>query len=217
MSYDPGAIVEVRTKYTVNDQECYNVVHYFADGSTAGEDIFAIQGAFGVYFGDAVDGRPVNEMIDMMSSDALVESVHVQQIYPNRYRSTVTPINLAGVQAVACDAQNVCGVIQKYGELANRKNIGSFHLGGLPNNAYTGGSLSATFLGELGAVAAALATTWTVPGLLGATYTPCILNKTKIVVDGKDKFIISGGTPVIGCTAKSTLRTMRRRTKGYGK
>lgn len=217
MSYDPGSIVEVRIKYDVNDQKCFNVLHYFAEGSAPGVDIDTIQLAFGQYLSEDIDGRLVREMREIMSSGVQVEEVQVQQVFPTRIRSSVTEVNDVGQIASPADAQNVAAVIEKHGAFANRKNIGSFHLGGLPVSSFSNGELTNAFHLSLVALGNLLKNAIIVPGVTGATYTPCILNKEPVPGSDPVRYVISGGTEIVGCVAMETLRTMRRRTKGVGK
>lgn len=216
MSYDVGAIVELRINYEVNDQSCYNILHYFAEGSGAGIDIPDLQLAFCTYMAEEVDGRLVKEMRDMMSSDAVVVQLFAQQVYPTRYRSSRLLVGDLGLVLTPSTAQNVAAVVEKHGMLAARSAVGSFHLGGLPSSFYSAGELVEDAQTQLTVIANLLKNAVTVPGEQGATYTPCILNKTPIPNTNPVRYQISGGTEITGAIPMTTLRTMRRRTKGVG-
>lgn len=218
MAWPEDEIVEIKIGYLVNDQQCYNVLHYVADGTFPGFDPFDLSSALLNTFDNqlATAGTLLNDMRLFMGPNVTINRLSVQGIYPTRYRAVVGAYTSAGLATADCNAQNVTAVIQKFGLGGERKDIGSFHLGGLSEEVYTAGELDEGPFGNLQSLAENLEAPLVVDEVEDQTYTPVILNKEKIVVDGKDRYIISGFTEIFGTDAKRTIRTQRSRTKGYG-
>lgn len=216
MAYPENTIVEVRIVYSVNGQTCMNVTHWDPEDNAAGWTPLEAEEELATAIRDQGEGGLLKEMRDFMSQDAVVTEIQVQAIWPTRFRTFALPINLAGVVAQDCTAQNVQGSIEKFGEIADRHNIGAFHLGGVPVTAYDAGELTGAAVAQLGNVATALMTPITTANAPVTTYNPVILNKEKTIVDGKPHYEIIGFSRVYGATAKTELRVMNRRTVGRG-
>lgn len=214
MAYPANSIIEVRIAYTANGRVCYNVLHYNPDNTGAGVDVDVLQTelATRVVAGAAIPGQILNEMLNLMSQDVTIVDVAAQCIWPTRYRASKVAAGVVGLRTEEVDAQNVAAVIQKWGDQANRHNIGRFHLGGLGITVYDNGMIDGPALALLGDLAVALGNEINVVGTANVAYLPVILNKGPIIVDGQPDYGIIGYTEVVGTEAKSTLRTMRRRT-----
>lgn len=219
MAFPENEIVEVKIGYLVNEQQCYNVIHYVADGTYPGVSPFDIQTALLDNLDNqlATPGTLLNDMRAMMGTNVLINELTVQGIFPTRYRQVKGAYNSAGTAGSTCNAQNVSAYVQKFGEEAGRDKQGSFHLGGLADETFEEGSLTAGSFATLQSIAQNLRTNIEfTSGGVDYDYTPVILNKEKVVIDGKDRFIISGFTEIFGTLAYQTLRTQRTRTKGNG-
>lgn len=219
MPWPVNEVVEVKFGYIVNGQQCYNVIHLLAEeqGTQSpldySEDLVA-------YFASTADtaGSLVHSMRLLMSEDAALNTISAQGIYPTRYRAFIGDlVDTNGLVASPCNAQNLAAVIEKFGEGGSRHDVGSFHLGGLPADAYVDGELAAGTFTALGVLATKLKGTFG-DGVLpdDLSYTHHILNKTKETDEGKDKYVISGSTEIVGTKALTGLRTMRRRTVRRG-
>lgn len=220
---DTLQILEVRIGYLVNSQQCYNVLHYYVNepGPEADSPLELSEDVVTKLSADAdTPGSLVYTMRAMMGDNVEINTIAAQGIWAPRFRSFTGEVTgLPGLGSVSCDAQNVAAVIQKYGEGGDRRNVGSIHIGGLANDIYEDGSLkpaSVTLLEAIGdAYLAGLNVASSVPDE-PVLYSPAILNREELVIDGKPTWPIIGYKEVVGMTAKTTLRVMRRRTKGYG-
>lgn len=220
---DDDKILEVRIGYVANDQQCYNVLHYYINESGSVDDsALELEEDVVTFLSAAGDdpGSLIYCMRDLMSQVAYINTIAAQGIWQHRYRAfTGTVSGFAGLQEDSLPAQNVAAVIEKYGADADRRSIGSFHLGGLSESMYSAGSFTAGAVVKLEALATAIEANLTVPGsdpLNPVTYSPVILNRTKVVIDGKNTWPITGYKELAGTTVKDTVRVMRRRTKGVG-
>lgn len=217
MAYEANAIIEARVEYVANGQRCMNVVHYRPSVPGVGpvRDLVA---AFLVSFQQDAAGTLIRGMKRNQASDVIIDLVTAQAIWPTRYvkQETEEYAVVGDIDAAPCSAQNVQMCITKKGALGNRHNVGHFHLGGLPETSYQQGLIN---VGGLGARIGELLTglEWKPEDAVnGITYTPVILNKTKVVIAGKDKYVISGSTVQEHVEFNEALRVMRRRTVGLG-
>lgn len=218
MAYPENAIVEVKYGYMINDQQCFNVLHYFPDSTGVGFTPYALCGQLVTFLnaGAGTDGTLLKEMRDAMGSNVVINKITAQCIYPTRYRMYEQEVVFLGLDANPCTAQNVAAVVEKIADEGGRHGIGSFHLGGLPESGYADGNLSVGTFAQMMVIANLLKQDIGPVGAATINYNPRILNKTKVVIDGKDKYIISGSLQISDAVPWETLRTMRRRTKGYG-
>lgn len=219
MAFPANEIVEVKIGYLVNDQQCWNVLHYLADDTFPGPSPFDIQTALLDHLDNQIGtaGTLINTMRLMWGLNVSLNYITVQGVFPTRYRMVKGEYTSPGLDAGTCEAQNVAAYIEKVGEEANRHNIGSLHLGGLSAAAYAAGELQAGYFGNLQTIAERMKDPISfTSGGVDYDYTPVILNKTPVEVDGKVKYLISGSTVLFDTVPYETLRTQRTRTKGYG-
>lgn len=211
------SILEVQVHYEVSSQKCRNVLHYkYIDSFDLTISAKDIQESFlTTNVGGGGATKLDTAFAALMASNVTVTEVTAQIIYPTRYLISRKTAGLVGANAGVCTAQNVAGVIQKSGPEGNRHNIGSVHVGGLEEAAYADGVITGayqvkliTLYGHLASVRASNAGAW--------QWNPHILNRTKVVIDGKDKYVISGATPVAAWGIQGELRTMRTRNVGKG-
>lgn len=216
MAYPDNTVVEVRLVYECNGQTLMNVTHWDPDNNGAGATPFELS----ELLADFITTQPApglfQTMLAMMAQNVTFTRIDCQAIWPTRYRAYSLGLNNPGQIAADCEAQNLQAAIEKVGEIANRHNLGSFHLGGLPATSYNNGELTAGTLTALDLVAEALKTPLVVAGPPAVTYSPVILNKEKVIIDGKPKYNIIGWSPVFTTIAKEELRCMTRRTVGRG-
>lgn len=175
-----------------------------------------MRGFLSVFAVDAA-GTLIRGMKGLMSTDVVIDKVTAQAIFPTRYvKEETEDFTVPGVAVGECKAQNVQLCVTKKGDLARRSNVGHFHLGGLSESVYANGVIDVGGFGaQLGALLTGLE--WQPNDVANAiSYHPAILNKTKVIVDGKDKYVISGSTVQTFVEFNETLRVMRRRTVGLG-
>ncbi len=216
MAVDPTAILECRVGYTVNGQRLMNVTHWKPRTTIPGFTPYEAEGDFVESFRTAGAGFLLDAMKGCMSNQVTIDSIAGQFVFPVRYRSYTWEGAIAGQLANQCEAQNLQASVEKIGAIADRHNIGGFRLGGLPTNFYDQGLITVALLPALQAVADALKSPFPTNGPPPEIYDPCILNKTKVVVGGKDKYVISGHSPVVDTDVKEEVRCMTRRTVGRG-
>lgn len=220
---DTSKILEVRIGYLANDQQNYNVLHYYVneEGPAADSPLELAEDVVTKLSAGADDpGELVHSMRALMGANVEINTIAAQGIWSPRFRAfTGVVTGLPGLSANNCNAQNVAAVIEKYGEGGDRRNVGSIHIGGLPQDAYVEGSLTPAAVVLLEAIGDAYLAGLTVEtSVVGEpiTYSPAILNREKVILDGKPTWPIIGYKEVVGMSAKTALRVMRRRTKGYG-
>jgi len=219
MALPENTIMEVKIGYTVNDQQCWNVLHYVADGTYPGVSPFDISTALLDNLDNQLGtaGTLLNTMRIMWGTNVTLNLLTVQPIFPLRYRLVKGEYTSAGLGDGVCNAQNLAGYIEKFGELAGRNRMGSFHLGGLLEGSYDAGEISPGFFANLQTIAERIKEPIEfTSGGVDYDYTPVILNKSPIPDSNPVRYAISGFTEIFDTSAFITLRTQRTRTKGYG-
>lgn len=215
MAIPNNAILEIKVGYVVNTQQCYNVFHYKTEAELPTADEIATQEWVIANQEGAGNGEIVGEFRKVMSDDVTINELTAQWIFPVRFRVSRVTINVPGNIQSVCDAQNVQGTLTKRGNLGARNNVGSMHIGGLPVNGYTGGFVAAGQLALYATLKDFLAQEIDFGDVQTPVF-PSILNKTKTVVDGKDKYVVTGSTLITGWEVQTELRTQRTRTVGRG-
>src|SRR5678815_586918 len=151
-----------------------------------------------------------------MSNQVEIHKCTAQLIFPTRFIIRSAETNYFGTVNSPCDAQNTTATFTKRGQAANKHNIGSFHLGGLPISMLQQGLLAEILFGpKLAALKTALLNVVN-DVVAGIVWTPAILNKTKTIVDGKPHYTVTGRTIVFETERHNQVRTMHRRTVGLG-
>lgn len=216
MAYENNTIIEARVHYVANLQQCMNVVHYFPTNNGVGPVRDLVRGFLNAFKSVAV-GTLIYGMKQLTSTDVVFNRVTAQAIFPTRWiLEEVEDFSDTGDIDERCNAQNVQMCFTKKGDLGNRHNVGSFHLGGLPDAIFKlGGWDEPTIDPRIGAMLTGLE--WRPNDVAnGIEYAPTILNKTKVIVDGKPKYVVSGQTFQTAVIFKPELRVMPRRTVGRG-
>lgn len=219
MAWPANEIIEVKIGYVANSQQCYNVLHYVPNDSGVGNLPVELSQAIV----DALDsqaataGTLLNSMRNMMSEDVTINELTAQGIWPTRYRMFKGSYAFAGLLAAdPCPVQNIAAVVQKFGAGGNRKDVGSMHLGGLALSLYENGELTVGGQAALLNVANDMMDDIVTTTFGNVTYSPVILNKVPVIIDGKTKYQISGFTEMVGTIPKTEVRVMRRRTVRVG-
>lgn len=198
-----GSCVEVVVRYGVSNQQYMNVLHYLTSGANSTDGAASITGLLAVInsnsgvLGKMSQCQAVNCIYGYLTGQ-MISAVRYVPVYAGQY-------TLHGQLSGTCNFPQSSVTYTKRSQVASRHSLGSFHLGGIPDDMAAAGSVNdttySTTLNNLGtAVSAAV----TVSG--GLTFTPVILNRNAI-----------GSSAVIASTAyQSTIRTMRRRVLGRG-
>lgn len=218
MATPQNSVFECMIKYVVNGQVCRNVWHYrnSAPFVTPTPKDVAIQ--LSVTKMGLTAGHFPPEFAGVMSTDAVFDEASVQPIYPVRWRRIQASLSpLSGGIAQDCEAQNVAGVISKFGELATRRELGSMHVGGVPEGMLNAGELDPAYVTMLDGLATTLFTPFnlTVSGET-VSMVPCILNKANEGTPEDPDWQIVGSAPIDDWDVQNEIRTMRSRTKGRG-
>lgn len=79
----------------------------------------------------------VDTYLGVAPTNYVMAQISAQKILPNRYRRVQTAINEPGLRG-ASPVSNVALTIERFGALANRKNLGNVHLPCSPGNAANG-------------------------------------------------------------------------------
>ncbi len=88
----------------------------------------------------------IQRYLGCMSDQYTLDEMWFQVLWPTRYRKVVIPSGLPGTIDGLVGTANVAAVISRFGDAANRHNMGSIHLP-IPTNdqTITGGSIIADF------------------------------------------------------------------------
>jgi len=198
-----GSIAEVSIEMAVNGQNCMSLFHYYLE-----QDAPVVDGAalmlelLGWFVGAA---GPFPEYEDCIPDVVNNMSVYGQWITPDRFRYEIAPAGpFAGNVANAPLPQNVSAAITKFGDAANRHNIGTLHMPAVPVNFVQDGMISAVGLAAYGALAAVMQDGFISAG--GHVLSPVIFNR-----------LSPNDSPyIIGAFTQLTSRVNRRRTVGLG-
>lgn len=216
MAIPNDAILEWKIMYEVNGQLCMNVLHFSIGSNVPGDQPIPAADGFLTANGVFGNGTVLGEMKRIMSEDVFLKEHTAQWIYPVRY---IVRHALLGEQCIGdagANAQNIAAVITKYGNLGKRSNVGSFHLGGLPDSQFDHGFLNDNTWTKMKVLATAMLVDLSDGGVTGIHYIPSILNKTKVPNTTPPKFVVSGATVFEIAIAQKSLRTMHRRTVQLG-
>lgn len=216
MAWGAQDFLELKVEYEVNTQRCFNVLHYKPSGNSVGFDIQDMVNGFLGVMGAPGNGTLVGEIRKLMSEEVMFRSVSAQAVYATRYavkRELITGV--VGAIPSPCHAQNLQATIVKRGDLGNRHNVGSIRIGGVPQNSFQTGFVTAAYTTLMEAFAAFLASEGT-DGISPVEYIPVIANKTQVPGSDPPKFVYSGSTVITNWEPMSTLRTQRTRTVGRG-
>ena len=215
MAWPNNSIVELKYLYHVNGQVLMNVLHYAPEGVSTGFTVPELTQAFLDSNQGNGNGTFMGEAKKMMASEANFYQVTAQLVYPQRWQVKKATVNVSGAIAGAANAQNIAMTFEKLGDLGNRHNVGSLHLGGISDTRYVQGLFTNTALTDAAGLQTFLTATL-VDAVSPATYKPVIMNKTPIPGSDPVRYQISGSSPITTVLIQDTIRTMRRRTLRLG-
>lgn len=199
-----GAALEVVLEGRHENQQVMNVLHYRYTGSTTLGNGAAV--AVGVLDLMNNAGGLAQLWRDCLSVKVEDLTIRVQWIQPARFAYIRTGI-MGNDGAVAGNAMpvNTAISITRRGESANRHNIGTTHVPGVPVDAILNGQLVGIFAAPYQAFASKMLEPLTVLDP-AATFVPVILNRQDF----------AESVSPVNWTLHTFARVMRRRTVGVG-
>jgi len=199
-----GSIIQATIKYVCNSQVCLNVLHYEVQNVSSHDSAQDEQLAFLSRFNAVSD--VIAKLKDCLSQEATIVEAWAQFIRPTRYAKSVLELDAIGGVVSDCHAQNLAATIVKRTEFGGDWAHGSLHLGGVPNNGYSGGLLEPAYKDLVEVLAAQLLEDVASP-TGGGIYAPVLLHPPAAH---------GGSTLLSGSEVMDELRVMRRRTVGLG-
>jgi len=216
MAFEANTVLEAIVYYEANGQHMMNVVHY-KPGVLGVGPVPLLTEHFLTSFQDTAAGTLIAGMAGCMSNACSIYAASAQVIYPTRWAKQIVDVGpVPGGIAQLCRAQNVQLTVTKRGDLGNRHNVGSFHLGGLPVTLYEEGLINQVdFNAELGNLLIGIE--WhPISAVDLIEFFPAILNKQKVEGTDPPKYIVTGATNQTRTELQPEIRVMRRRTVGVG-
>lgn len=131
----------------------------------------------------------------------------IQRVYPVRNRQVINQLSTTGSVATTGSQVNQAAVITKYGNVAGRFAIGSWHQAGLPTAAFNSvGRVEEATQTALKAAVDMLTAVGDIEGFVGTSATPVLWSP----------LVPARVTPIVETVPQFTSRVMRRRTVGLG-
>ena len=131
----------------------------------------------------------------------------IQRVYPTRNRQVIQTLSTTGSVATTGSQVNQAAVITKYGNVAGRFAIGSWHQAGLPTAAFSSfGRVEEVTQSALKAAVDMLTVVGDIEGFAGTVANPVLWSPT----------VPTRVTPIVETVPQFTSRVMRRRTVGLG-
>jgi len=198
-----GDVLLVSVRATAFGQRVINTFHYGIAGMTGAPTLQAVA--------DALDTK-LNEVNGFMAKMKAccppqwgTDFIWVQRVAPVRAVAFKYQHLILGSFASSATSANQASVIERRGDLANRKNVGCIHLvyPNLDQDA-SSGFVSTDLAAALVAFAPFLVNTVSLPGV--ATLQPVLFNGPTF----------ADVTPITQSFVQTTIRTMSRRTVGRG-
>jgi hypothetical protein len=202
-----NSILEVGIRGRANSQVLLTILHYRVSVVAGTSDTIQEQ----VNFLNAINATGANSLVNpylaAVSNQYTMDEITAQFVAATRLRRSTQVVGTAGSLAGNVNAQNVAAVITKRTAFGGRKQLGSVHLGGLPDSSFVLGMVSAAQLALMTTLATALNQTVT-PVVGAGSYVPVLWHRNDAVQPSSDR--------VTDHTPQTTLRVMRRRTVGLG-
>lgn len=198
-----GSIAEVSVEMSVNGQNCMSLFHYYLEEEDPVTDGAALLVELLNWF--AGGGGPFTAYEECIPDTVIDMSVYGQWITPTRYRYEIAAGGpFVGDVNSPPYPPNVSAAITKFGEAADRHNIGTLHMPAVPTTFIVDGMISAVGLGAYGGLASVLSNGFV--SAAGHALSPVIFNRAS-----------PGDSPyIIGAFTQLTSRVNRRRTVGLG-
>lgn len=218
MAVPQNSVFEVQFKYLVNGQTCRNVIHFRNEVAFVTAFGDSVQAELLSEMNDADAGSPRSTLLDWLAGNVTLTGISCQEVWPARYRKSAVALNLGGEDTTSqCEAQNLQGTISKFGSLASRHEMGSVHIGGMPIGRANDGLITAAGITKLESISLSWFVPYTITvGAETVTMEPCIINHTKVIVNGKPTYPISGSAPISSVVVQPEVRTQRSRNVGRG-
>jgi len=199
-SLAPGSIVEVTFPGNLYGQTVLSVFHFKYDVD------------FGSPDGAAQLAELVNSLKDVgqlyplwlacMTEDLITKNIVAQAVHPIRFRRyEFPPTALFGLVPFASPSANMAAAITKRGDFADKHNVGTLHMPGVPSTFQEAGSISGPGMAAYGALATKLPDTY-----VDGTWVPVLYNRADL----------ANCPTITEGSVRDTTRTQRRRTKGIG-
>lgn len=205
-----GTIIEVTIKYTVNAQINLNILHYVVATQSA---LATPEAELGQFQSDFISPTGLNFtgfFRPLLATNATLNSTRYQWVFPVRRAYTALTHGVAGTGTYgACTAQNVAAVVTKTTALAGRSQVGSFHLGAVGINGYSGGSLAAPYKTDVINNLLPFLVSSNIATVGGGVYHPILWHKFNTTFNQNYNVLQA-------VELQDTLRVMRRRTVGLG-
>lgn len=202
-----GDIVEVSFIGTAFEQLILNILHYRvtvqAPGTTTVQgDLANIALSFAV----GGDNDLASLMVPLLSTNYGMDFVKAQAVFPVRYASVQVASVIQGTGGTGART-NDAGVITKRTQLSGRDQVGSIHLGPLPDDLVNSGQVTNDWLTAANTLGDAMLLVVSPTG--GPTMEPVLWHRT---VPASGQY----STRITNTIAQDTVRTMRRRTVRLG-
>lgn len=209
------SILEVKFFQTCNAQTLINVIHYSNEVKYDGLDAVAVTDSLLTVLANNGDADWVPTIAKAQAQNLHHYKVTAQLIHLFRYIQREAPINVVGLNADQCTAQNIQVSIEKKGAAGARSAVGAMHIGGLPQGSIGGGLIHPDLKGWGDGIAAKLMEDLVEPAF-NTVWTPGILNKEVVPASNPIKYRIKGITDLFQTETHPEVRVMRRRTVGIG-
>lgn len=139
-----------------------------------------------------------------------LSEIRAQVIYPTRrVLVSVTQTGQNGSNEGSGNVTNLAGVITFRTALSGRKQISNVHVGPIPPDAISAGSLDAAYRLPMTELKDLLTAVLTPTGFDVASWTPCVYHRAAVAPAPRYDDILTG-------VVQTTARVMRRRTVGVG-
>ncbi len=204
-----GDVVQVIIRQSFDSQAILNVLHYRADvpPSLTSNDSDQVLSALDSQLNSA--NQLTSDMIQLQVADVLWQYIQYQIVFPFRRPYFRSPSTLIGTNIGDPSPAGVSAVITKRSENAGRGRSGSFHLAGVPTNAYSASVIDSIYLEQMSDLGDRIAEEQAV--LLPPVVDPIVF--TPVLWSGPEDL---QGALLIGCVSQPEVRYMTRRTVGRG-
>jgi len=207
MSYtvSNGAILEVSIKGTYKTQRFLSLFHYRYERPSGEVDGRVLINTINPLINDAALGKLVKEYTLTLHTDAALEEVVYQWLWPTRRpRVTKTPAVLSGNVAGDPAPPNIAMALTKRGDAAGRHGVGTLHMPALSLVNIDGGEFTLLGQDSYGQMLTKLAEVINIE--FGENLIPVILNRGDP----------ANSPQILDTFSHKQVRTMHRRTVGLG-
>lgn len=148
--------------------------------------------------------------LSLLPTAFTLSDIRAQVIYPTRrVLVSTTQTGQNGSNEGSGNVTNLAGVITFRTALSGRKQVSNVHIGPIPSDVISAGSLDAAYRLPMTELKDLLVAVLTPTGFDVASWTPCIYHRTGATPALRSDDILTG-------VVQTTARVMRRRTVGVG-